>query len=761
MNKFKTIFKPLGLAILLQLGLFFHADAQDKKIPPPVFKASFSKTQVNIGDVIELVFKSNAPKDWYMYSTNVVCETGPAKAVFVPNSNASFSLVGDLRSIGDKRGIDEVFNCPIGKFEKEIEFRQKVKIVSINPQISGFIEGQMCSDLIGLCVNIETPDIVFPTLTVAPSSASSTEVATPESTEEKNPQTTELPPTAGGDCDDYQKLIQKLDRLYGVENETEQVQNDEPYTPSNKYKSKGPEDIGNCEPVSFEGSVGGIPHSSLLGFFILAFLSGLAALLTPCVFPMIPMTVAFFMKGSEKGTKSKAIKNGLIFGISIVAIYTIVGSFVGVAFGADAANFIATHWIPNVFFFVVFMVFAAAFFGAFELVLPSWLVNKVDKQADRGGLVGIFFMALTLALVSFSCTGPIVGYVLVESLSGDFTKPVIGMFGFSLAFALPFAMFAMFPRWLNSLPKSGGWLNSVKVTLGFLELALGLKFLSLADQTHHWGILDREVYIALWIVIFTLMGLYLIGKIKFAHDSDFNYLKVPRLTMSVITFAFVIYLIPGMFGAPLKALSGYLPPMATHDFPLLDKLSGKKGLICEEPKYKNDLHLPHNLQGYFDYEQGMACAKKLNKPVFIDFTGHGCVNCREMEARVWSDQRVLQLLQEEFVIIALYVDDKVITLPEEEHYISKSSGRKINMLSKKNADIQSCLFGSNSQPNYIILDHNEQMMNAPMGHDPNVETFVHFLRTGINNYNKSKSRAAEEVSDENTPAPPTIEAIVN
>ena len=448
-------------------------------------------------------------------------------------------------------------------------------------------------------------------------------------------------------------------------------------------------------------------------FLFFSFLAGLAAILTPCVFPMIPMTVSFFMKSGDTKLKSRLYAS--VYGISIIAIYTIVGTVVALIFGPDIANFLSTHWIPNLIFFLVFMIFAFSFFGMFEIVLPSWLVNKSDSQVDKGGFMGSFFMALTLVLVSFSCTGPIVGAILVESAGGAVLKPIVGMFGFSLAFALPFTLFALFPGWLSNLPKSGGWLNSVKVVLGFLELALGLKFLSIADQTYHWGILDREVYLALWIVIFVLLGFYLLGKLKFSHDSEVKHVTVPRLMLSIITFAFVVYMIPGMFGAPLKAISGYLPPMETHDFDLRGVVreeirlnggagSGETSTLDVKPKYSDFLHLPHGLQGFFDYEQGMAYAKKVNKPVFIDFTGHGCVNCREMEANVWSDSRVLKRLMNDYVIIALYVDDKK-ELPEDEWITSTYDGREKKTIGKKYADFQITRFGVNAQPYYVLLDH--------------------------------------------------------
>ena len=491
-------------------------------------------------------------------------------------------------------------------------------------------------------------------------------------------------------------------------------------------------------------------NESLLLFFFISFLAGLLAIVTPCVFPMIPMTVTFFMHDTEN--KHKAKMEAIVYGLSIIIIYTVIGTLVAVTLGANFANFLSTHWIPNVFFFLIFIIFAASFLGMFEITLPSWLVNKADKQADKGGYSGAFFMAFTLVLVSFSCTGPIVGAILVKSAGGAILMPIIGMLGFSLAFALPFALFAFFPSWLAGLPKSGGWLNSVKVVLGFLELALGLKFLSIADQTYHWHILDREVYLAFWIVIFFLMGLYLLGKLKFNHDSDIPFIGVPRLMLAIITFAFVIYMIPGMWGAPLKALSGYLPPQTSMDFDLntiireeVKSVVGSGGGqhapsgLCDKPKYSEFLHLPHGLEGYFDYQQALACAKKQNKPLFIDFTGHGCVNCREMEANVWSDPQVLKRLRENFIVTALYVDDKT-ELPENEWITSKYDGKVKKTIGKKYADLQITGYNVNSQPYYVLLDTSGNLLVAPRAYDLNVDAFVKFLDTALRNFNKENNK---------------------
>lgn len=485
---------------------------------------------------------------------------------------------------------------------------------------------------------------------------------------------------------------------------------------------------------------------SLWGFVLSAIGWALIALLTPCVFPMIPMTVSFFLKGS--GSVAKGRFRALMYGLFIVILYTVpIGVIIfltwligGDAVTADIFNWLATHWLPNLIFFAVFMVFAASFFGAFEIVLPEKLVNDSDAKSDKSGLAGIFFMALTLVLVSFSCTGPIVGSVLIQSTSGEFWTPIITMFAFSVVFALPFTLFALFPTWLKQLPKSGGWLNSVKVVLGFVELALGLKFLSVADQTYHWGILDREVYLALWIAIFSLMGLYLLGKLKFKHDSDMPYLSVPRLILAIISFSFVVYMLPGMWGAPLTALSGYMPPLQSQDF-VLSQAGGAVAQTGDEGdnavvgvKYADKLELPHGLQGFFDMAQAEAYAAEVGKPLFVDFTGHGCVNCREMESRVWSDPRVLKLLREEYVVVALYADDKLKV--DEADWVTTDAGKVLKTLGKINSYYALKNYGVNAQPYYVLQGADGEQLVEPRGYDLDVEAFVDFLQRGVEAYKK-------------------------
>ena len=480
---------------------------------------------------------------------------------------------------------------------------------------------------------------------------------------------------------------------------------------------------------------------SLWGLIIEAILWGFAMLLTPCVFPMVPMTVSFFMKGS--GSVAAGRFKAAMYGLFIILLYTVPISVIiiltrligGDAVTADIFNWLSTHWFPNILFFVIFMIFAASFFGAFEIKMPQSLVNKSDQGADKKGLAGVFFMALTLVLVSFSCTGPIVGTVLIESTQGKFWAPMVTMLAFSGAFALPFTILALFPSLLTKFKRSGGsWLNSVKVVLGFIEVALGLKFLSVADQTYHWGILDREVYLAIWIVVFTLLGLYLLGKIRFESDEPVEHLTVPRLTLSIAVFAFVVYLIPGMWGAPLSKLSGYLPPLTSQDFVLgqnsVNVQTGGNTKVAGSFGEKYDLHLPLGLEGYFTIEEGLAAAKESGKPVFVDITGHGCVNCREMESRVWSDPRVLDMLKNDFVIVALYTDDKT-RLAEEDQVVDAHTGKVYKDLGRANSYIARTNWNVNAQPNYILLSPEGEMLAPVRGYDLDVNGFIEFLKSGL------------------------------
>ncbi|MBB3054328.1 protein-disulfide reductase DsbD family protein [Mucilaginibacter gotjawali] len=478
---------------------------------------------------------------------------------------------------------------------------------------------------------------------------------------------------------------------------------------------------------------------SLWTIFIAGFIGGLAALLLPCIFPMLPLTVGFFTK--RHSNPKKGILDAAIYGLSIILIYVGLGMLITVIFGADALNALSTNGIFNFVFFLLLVVFAASFFGAFEITLPNKWANKAEENTERKGFAGIFFMAAALALVSFSCTGPIIGTLLVQAAtSGARLGPAVGMLGFSIALSFPFVLFALFPSWLNNLPKSGGWLNSVKVFLGFLELGLSLKFLSNVDLTYHWHLFDREVFLVLWIVIAALTGFYLLGKLKFGHDSDVAYISVPRLFLAIIVLSFSVYMVPGLWGAPLKSIAAFLPPQASQDFDLYTPtLSGGNSNAVstitsnEAPhKYANLFDKPLNLNPFFDYKEGVAYAQKVHKPVIIDFTGHACVNCRKMEATVWPDKKVLPLLKDSYVLIQLYVDDKT-ELPANEQYVSSFSHRKVTNIGALNSDIQATRFNTNSQPYYVLLNPvTETTLVTPEGADYDPAAYYTYLQSGLN-----------------------------
>ena len=657
---------------------------------------TFSKTDVKVGETVDLIFKATIDPGWYLYSNDFDPDLGPILTEITLNPHASFEKVGKLKAIKPKKKFDEVWQGDITYFVGKAEFRQTIRILKENPVIKAQAEYQTCSEVSGLCV-LGNNDFTFTGLKVSPAAVGATTETTPEAVATTpTPESTE-PVTA-----------------LSVDSSSE----------------TGATDVAAETTLTESEGITPAPAgtrsiTSLWAFALAAFLSGLVALLTPCVFPIIPMTVSFFTK--QKGGKSKA----LLYGFSIILIYTLIGTIVSRINGPAFANFVSTHWLPNVLFFATFFIFGLSFLGLFEIVLPSSFINRIDSRADRGDLLGIFFMAFTLVLVSFSCTGPIVGSLLVASAGGEVVKPIIGMVAFSSAFAIPFTLFALFPQWLKSLPKSGGWLNTVKVVLGFLELALALKFLSIADQVYHWHLLDREIFLAFWIVIFSLLGFYLLGKLRTPHDSPLETVGVPRILLSILTFTFVVYMIPGMWGAPLKALAGYLPPQSTHDFDLHKASVGGTGqsTLSETPKYSDLFDLPHGLEGFFDYEQALAYSRKVNKPVFIDFTGHGCVNCREMEARVWSDPAVLKRLKEDYVVVALYVDDKT-ELPESEWYTSDYDNRVKKTIGAQNADLQITKYNNNAQPHYCLVDSEGKLLVEPINYDLNPANFARFLDSG-------------------------------
>lgn len=666
------------IAFLFLLSL----SSSGQVLTPAKWTYETSVKEAKTGDEIELIFKAIIDKEWYLYSSEFPCEDGPIKTSFNLVPHPSFQVVGKLVPVNPVDKYDDIFECDVKIFKKTAEFRQKIKILSSSLSLKGESDYQVCTETTGQCV-------------------------------------------PGGEEFSFALKVSG-EALQGQQNEVKIPTIDNApistINPFNNVETKGP--ILDSSLVK-EDPAG----KSLLGFLLISFLAGLAALITPCVFPMIPMTVSFF---TGRGTRFQA----LMYGFFIILIYSLIGAALAPLMGPETANHLSTEWIPNLIFFLVFIIFGLSFLGLFEITLPGSIINKVDQQAEKGGLAGVFFMAFTLVLVSFSCTGPIVGSILVSSAGGEFLKPIAGMFAFALAFAIPFTLFAIFPNWMKSLPKSGGWLNTVKVVLGFVEIALAFKFLSIADQAFHWGILDREINIAIWIVIVVLIGIYLMKGFRMpgdtGKDAEDKTVSVSRISLAMIAFVFAVYLVPGMWGAPLKALAGYLPPMYTHDFNVVGT-SEKSGSVCDEPKYADFLHLPHGLSGYFDYDQALACARQQDKPLFIDFTGHGCTNCREMEANVWSDPQVLQRLNENFVVVALYVDDKT-QLPESDWYTSTYDKKVKKTIGKQNADLQITNLNNNAQPFYVLVGKDERVLVSPYGYNLNAEKFARFLDAGKKKY---------------------------
>ncbi|WJS94646.1 protein-disulfide reductase DsbD family protein [Flavobacterium johnsoniae] len=644
------------------------------------------------GNEYELQVKAIIEPGWHLYSQNVQ-DGGPIPTRFSFAKSSEFELFGGVKEEKGKIVNDPVFKMQIKFFEKETTFRQRIRLLSSNPlKIKADVEFMVCND--ENCLPPGTDELEF---NIVPSAKAKTLIESAVNTETK---------------------IEEVDSSGTVlqEKKAEIVLSKIVKTPQKVFKKQNPETASR----------------SLWTIFILSFFSGFAALLTPCVFPMIPMTVSFFTKQSK--TKSQGIRKAIFYGIAIITIYIFLGAIVTWIFGADSLNALSTNVWFNLIFFVLLMIFAFSFLGAFEIMLPNAWANKVDSQADKGGIIGILFMALALAIVSFSCTGPIVGTLLVEAASRGGIAPFVGMFGFSLALALPFTLFAAFPGWLNSLPKSGGWLNSVKVFLGFLEMALAFKFLSNADLVLqlHW--LERETFLAIWIAIFGTLTFYLFGKIQLPHDSPISNISVPRLGLGVVVLAFTIYLIPGIWGAPLKMISGFPPPMHYSEIPNgLNNSSSKE--IAQNLPEGAELG-PHNIIAFTDYDLGMQYAKKIGKPVMIDFTGHACVNCRKMEDNVWSDEKIQKILKGDLVLISLYVDDKRELNPEEQ-ITSKLTGKKLKYIGQKWSEFQTLTYKTNAQPFYVLVNHEGETLNETSAYNPDIKEYLNWLQKGVSNFEKS------------------------
>ncbi|CAK7078531.1 MAG: Thiol:disulfide interchange protein DsbD [Parabacteroides distasonis] len=654
----------------------------------------------------EIVFTATADKGWHLYDMNLP-EGGPVSTSFTFETLNGAELIGQpVPSVKPTTVYDEQFAMNLRWYPGTVSFTQKLKVTDpAKFKAEGEVEFMACND--ETCLPPDQIPFSFDkkSIHVDPALA-----ANSSTTEVDKEDATAIQP-------DTQVVAKEASEL----NTPDPAAKETPATTSPKASDSLTDSPNLWSPVidqlkSFGDSTVSAADTSWLFIFFAGFLGGLIALLTPCVWPMIPMTVSFFLKRTKD--RKKAIRDAITYGLSIIVIYLVMGLLITGIFGASALNDLSTNAIFNILFFLLLVVFAVSFFGAFELVLPASWTSKLDSKADSTtGVLSIFFMSFTLVLVSFSCTGPIIGTLLVQAASmGTAVGPAIGMFGFALALSIPFSVFAIFPNMLQSMPKSGGWLNSVKVVLGFLELALALKFLSVADLAYGWRLLDREAFIVLWIVIFSLLGVYLLGKIKFSHDSEVKYVSVPRLFMAIISFAFAIYMVPGLWGAPLKAISAFAPPLYTQDFNL----------------YKNEVHA-----AFDDYESGMAYAKKVNKPVMIDFSGFGCVNCRKMEASVWTDPKVKQMLENDYVLITLMVDDKT-KLPQPIEIQENGKTRKLKTIGDKWSYLQRSKFGSNAQPFYILLNDEGQPLGPSYAFNEDVSKYIQFLQNGLKEFKKEQ-----------------------
>ncbi len=654
------------------------------------------KWHFSVSEKSEIIFQASVDKGWHLYDMNLP-QGGPVSTEFSFEKIEGAELVGKVTSASKiTTQYDEMFSMELRWFEKSAKFIQKIKVTNPDKfKIIGEVNYMACND--EMCLP-PTPEVFELSKKNLPEQLLS-QPAQPGTTKEE-PQKVEEKPVTFEATPEEPVLLAPKDTVAVAQESNETG-------------------IDLWKPVISElqnyGSGGSSSNDPWWVILLTGFVGGLIALLTPCVWPMIPMTVSFFLKRS-KSNRKKAVGDAFTYGFSIIVIYLALGLLITAIFGASALNDLSTSAVFNLLFFALLVLFAVSFFGAFELTLPSSWTTKLDSKADSTtGLLSIFFMAFTLVLVSFSCTGPIIGTLLVQAASqGSILGPSIGMFGFALALSIPFALFAVFPSMLHSMPKSGGWLNSVKVVLGFLELALALKFLSVADLAYGWKILDREVFLVLWIIIFILLGVYLLGKIKFSHDSDVNHVSVPRLFLAIISFAFAIYMVPGLWGAPLKAISAFSPPLYTQDFSL----------------YHGEVH-----PQYFDYEQGMKYAKEQKKPVMIDFTGYGCVNCREMEASVWSDPRVKSIIDNNYVLISLYVDDKT-PLPEVIQIEEFGKQRRLKTVGDKWSYLQRAKFGANAQPFYVLIDSEGMPVGPSRAYNKDIEEYISFLNKGLEEYKK-------------------------
>ena len=737
----------LSILFLLSIATSF-AQEQDDLIK---WDYSLSETDLTVGDKVNLKLTVDIDDKWYIYGAQFDCDPQNTEVDLSEGTNTGYKVTGKLQSTGDKEKYDDIFLCTYRYFHGKGTFTLPIEITEESGQINGEIIYQLCTVKDGMCIPFQRDlNLTF----TAKKKTSSNAVVGPKRGNETGEKTGPIidQTTSKSKCECCDSLqAQTAEILAKLNNFNSSVPNNGASASAiggSRETCSIPRKAGwdDIDVIRYEQEEKGEDWLSLLIFMGVAFLAGLTAIFTPCVFPMIPMTVAFFTKSAK--SRAQGITQALFYGFFIILIYVLIGAGASALFGPNFGNLLSTHWLPNGIFFVIFIIFALSFLGLFEITLPNSVVNKVDQQSDKGGLAGVFFMSFTLVLVSFSCTGPIVGSILIQSADGQVLKPILGMLGFGLAFALPFMLFALFPSWLNGLPKSGGWLNSVKVVLGLLELAFAFKFLSQIDLIEGWRLLDREVFLAIWIAVFTIIGIYLMGKIRLPHDSPLEKVGVFRLLMIISAFTFVTYMVPGMWGAPLKVLSGVLPPRTTQDFDterMIREFTTEGNEICEEPMYADNFELPHGLNGYFDLRQAICCAVEQNKPIFIDFTGKGCANCRLMEESVWIDPKVYKQLSQDYIIVAMYGDVRKIKLLEGENYVNKG-GDKIDRLGEAVLDFQREKFKKNAQPYYAVVGVNKANSNdtkielkelAPSRpYNQNVEEFVKFLKKGSENYAK-------------------------
>jgi len=704
--KFLNALQTKGVAIITMLLLSVFVNAQ--QVNPVSW--TFSTEQISEQEFY-LIMSGNIEADWHLYTINIE-EGGPMPMFIEFDESDDYKLVGDMLEFPKPKEVfDDVFNVTVKYHEKTVQYKQKIKLKTQKTfTIEGLLDGQACYDIDGRCVLV-TEDMEFKIKPIKIENSKEAQ-ADIEQIEDDAIQ---------GDTQDTEEEIASSDEEENIENKSVTTDAD---TDSNTSVAQA-DTKENSEKK----------ERGLLGFLLMAIGGGLLGVLTPCVFPMIPMTVSFFLQGQS--SRTAGIMKALIFGFSIIFLYTLVGLIVSLtSAGADLTTVLSTSWVANAIFFVLFLIFALSFFGLFEITLPTGLANKADQQVDKGGLIASFFMAVTLVIVSFSCTGPIVGAILVKgAASGSWLEPTIGMMGFGFGFALPFTLLAISPNLLKKLPKSGGWMNAVKVVFAFILLAFSMKFLSNIDQTYNLSFLSRDLYLAIWIVLFVLMGFYLLGKIKFSHDSDLKHVGVFRLFIAIASFSFALYLLPGMFGAKLTPIASVLPPITAQNFELKAGVQTTVEIeeaLCENPKHADLLHYGNNIQGYFDYEQGINCAKEKNRPLLVYFSGHGCSNCKQMQSFVWEDEQVQQYLNNKVIITKLLTDERK-ELPESEWYESEVDGKIKKSIGKQNLDLQISMFNMNSQPFYVLIDPEtgKKLINETMEYEKDPEVFLEWLDKGL------------------------------